>query len=450
MTERLRADRIFESLSPIPPERKKKLLPDLVLKMVTGAKLIENYKNRKELVGVMWNNEDEVFNIEDIEIAKKIADSIWKEQIEEKNLLTTLSSMPTVLFLRNIIADKLDKIIDYKVKDKKKVIFIKDKTGCGYWRFVVPMRYVSDDKYFIDMSESEVIYDFLLEYDVILVQRLYTWTEYYTIDRLIRNGKKVIYDIDDDIYNIPPHNPASFFIRQDQVEAAKNIMKIVDKITTTTDLLKTSLGYPEKTIVIPNAIDLKEYPAKYNPPTDGTRRILWMGSATHHEDWYECIEAIDRIFKETNDVRLVVLGSLPHVVREYVEKYEHWDGKIEYSEFKDVETYVSITKGIRANVAIAPLKLNQFNKNKSAIKFVEYTACGFPTVCSCQSPYKEVITNGVSGFLASTQDEWYEYIKCLLDNENIGKKKVEEALKIVDKDFNVQKTSKIWEKIIFE
>jgi glycosyltransferase involved in cell wall biosynthesis len=296
------------------------------------------------------------------------------------------------------------------------------------------------------------MYEYLLDYHTIVVQRLHQWREFYVIDRLKRLGKRIVYDIDDDIFNIPSHNPASHLIRNDECEAARAIMNLADAVTTTTEILKGKLGFPEKTFVIPNAVDLDDgYPAGFSGSADDHKRILWWGSPTHQEDWKECFEAVDQILQEMPKVRVFIMGMLPDMVKKAVENPNnpHWDERVEFMDFKDVETYIGLTKSTKADVGICPLQTTDFNSAKSAIKWIEMTAAGVPVIASDCSPYKEATQHGINGFLAKDKDAWIVSLRLLLNDPEMCKTLVQNARATINEKFDAKKTIESWEKVIF-
>ena len=442
----------------IPPEMKKRMLPYSVLRIITGAKVIPNYQGKSDVVGLEWaNTETELLHISDFELAKRVADEVWREQVEGKNLLTTLMTLPTAVQLMRAADKRIEHLVDKAYAGKRGIIFIKDTSGCGYWRMVVPARYMDDTEKFIDCVEVEVIYEYLLEYDTIVVQRLHNWNEFYIIERLKRLGKRIIYDIDDDIFNIPPDNPACEVIQRDQQEAARAIMGLCDVIVTPSEVIKKRFGFADKTVVIPNALDIEdgwpvltgvdEVDLSLLTPPDGIKRILWQGSPTHDEDWFECITAVDEVMKNHFDVRMVILGYLPSVVREFVEDVQKpwWNERVEFAGFSDIETYVHVAKHLKAYVALAPLKDTPFNQAKSSLKYIEYAAMCIPCVASNVTPYKEVIEDGQNGFLAASHAEWVERIEKLLEYPEERIRMVRSARDTVADRFDVKAAAKQWE-----
>ena len=447
------------NINVLPPKYQIQYLPFSVLRYLTGGQVTEKYERKPDVVAIEWNSAIDLLHIKDWRIVKKVGDAIWKEVIKTKNMLPSLMTTPTAVVIIEEARKRIERLLD--VDKRKRVMFIKDTTGCGYWRMVYPARYMDEKKYIIDCNEVEVMYDFLLEYDTIVVQRIHRWDQYYVLEKLVKNGKKVIYDIDDDIFSIPFGSPGFEHIKLsvDNLEAARAIMDVCSRIVTPSSIIAERFGHQAKTVVIPNALDLDDgWPqfkgidsvddAQFTSP-DGVRRILWQGSITHEVDWNQCIDAVDEVLKKHDDVNVAILGLLPRCIRERLESgVPHWVNRVEYCGFNDIETYVSILKQIRAEVAIAPLQATPFNEAKSCLKFVEYAAIGAPTVASNVTPYKEVIKNGKNGFLASTKDEWVEHIELLLEGGQTRLDVIKAARKTVSDDFNIRSVVQQWEDLL--
>jgi len=449
--KRKEKDRIQHTVAPMPPEQRIKRLPYIVVKLLTGANIAENYKLNRDAVAIIWDNDIDHISDEDFQIARRVADELFQEQVKEKSLMSSINTLSVGLMLHKVATQKIERIVNDKAGGRKKILFVKDTGGCGYWRMLVPSRYMDAESLYIDITESELVFDFLLEYDTIVVQRLCNWREYYIIERLKRHGRRVVYDIDDDIFDVPVDNPAARFVKKDQHKAAWGIMRLCDAVTTTSEVLKERLKCPETTIVIPNAIDLDDgYPAKFQGSNDEFKRILWMGGGSHSRDWLECFDAVDRILQERKDVRLAIYGDMPQIIRATLATDEKpwWEQRIEFQPFQAVETYVAMTKETKAEVALAPLSSESFSAAKSNIKWLEYTAAGIPCVASNVSPYKEHIDSGRNGVLASNTDEWYRAITAFLDDSELCANVVNEAVKTVNEHFDVKKIVHDWEEVI--
>ena len=61
-----------------------------------------------------------------------------------------------------------------------------------------------------------------------------------------------------------------------------------------------------------------------------------------------------------------------------------------------------------------PLPADRWSRGKCGLKALQYMALGVPTVCSPVGVNSEIIQDGETGLLASTDDEWVEKLSGLL------------------------------------
>ena len=437
------------------PRRRRLFLPYHVVRLFTGGEPIHKYQGRKDVTAIRWCGKDYKLNTKDYELAELIANEIMDEWAAPERMMAQFLSPETILKVHDMAAKRIAKnrTDDGKGKKKRGILMMKEASGCGWWRMVHPTRYMDLPGYFVDISASAVEFDQCLEYDVIYVQRLFSWEDYYMLEKLKKAKKRIIYDLDDDIFCIPDHNPASTVIGRDQQFAARACMKIADVVTTTTDLLRdrilAELEGEGDVRVIPNALDPDEHwlPTEETGSPDNNLRIFWQGSKTHAKDWEVCIDAIDTMMAEFDNLRLVILGFLPPVLQERV-RHPDYVGRIEFMGFSDPESYFQLIKHVRADAGIAPLTAERFNEAKSAIKVVENALIGMPTVASGVEPYLSVIEDGVTGYLADTKEAWEAALRLLLTKGVQRRKMVAAAREMVSEEFNINEVAKEWESVL--
>jgi glycosyltransferase involved in cell wall biosynthesis len=327
---------------------------------------------------------------------------------------------------------------------------LKDKGSSGWWRMVLPARAMKAENWRIDCTAAPVEFDSLLEYDTIFVQRIHDWESFYMLERLKQAGKYIVYDIDDDLFNITPDNPAYNTITRDDQLAAANCMKLADLVTTTTAELQRRLtGVMEgvSPLVVPNAWDVDDRWSEDIGSPDDIKRILWSGGASHGADWDECFEAVSEIMAERDDVRLMILGYLPPCIEANVNA-PHFKDRIEFCGFRDPQTYYEMIHHVRAEVGLAPLRSTGFNAAKSAIKYLEYACIGVPTVASDWLPYSPVITDKTDGCLVSGKDQWKKSITYLLDKPSRRAETVKSARRNCRQQFDLKRTVQTWTELL--
>ena len=426
-------------------------IPLLATKILLGAQCTPNWHGKKDTVRVYFDDNEWPVHAQDYEIASAIAAEIKKLWIDLSAKWNCLNTPTVTMEIVGMASALYARRTDSRA-GKKGIVMLSDNDGCGFWRMRLPAKFMPGDGWFADITSAAVKYDRLLEYDTIFVQRFHEWDAFYVLERLKKAGKRIIYDIDDDLFSIPRENPAANFIRKDQQFAALETMKLADVVIAATPVLKErleqDLGLKGKVVVVPNALDLEGMtPTALCGSPDGVRRIFWQGGTTHAEDWSVCLSAIEKVMSEEADVRLTLLGFLPPMVMDMVQR-RGWFGRVEHSGFSEPETYYQMVKHVRAEVGIAPLIDNRFNQGKSELKFLENTVIGMPTVASRVAPYENAIKGHKNGILVSSPEGWHEALMMLLSDAQKRKFMLAEARKLLVERYDIRKVALEWAAIL--
>jgi len=267
---------------------------------------------------------------------------------------------------------------------------------------------------------------------------VFDFEQYYVLESLKRAGKVIIYEIDDDVFNVEAHNPAAvIFNRFDAQLCIQHCLHLADAVIVTTERLAKALDVEDKAIIYPNSLDWATiFAAKAKDNTRIKTRLFWSGSNTHNEDFQVCIPAIERIFAEREDIELLVMGSLPPVLFEMREKYSyrslvcpgmHTEAYFNYMQFH-----------LDADIGLIPLTDTIFNHSKSTCKGLEYTLARLPIIASSYPPYSDVYENKVDALLCNNEEEWYQSIKLLLENKKMRDELVNKARKKAADKFNLR------------
>jgi glycosyltransferase involved in cell wall biosynthesis len=436
---------VIEGAMRMPPKARSREFPYLATRILLGAKVLRNYKGKKDLVAIELAGKKWEVCSADFDEVEKLANRLELE-LEPRRIV----SAEQVLKLHERAAQLAAGTSDGR--SGRGLVMLKDTTGSGYWRMVLPARYMDTTGLYVDVTAAQVNFDYLLEYDYVFVQRMHDWESYYALARLKAAGKRIVYDIDDEIFAIPPDNPASRTIGKDEQAAALACMRLADCVTTTTPVLQarlTELSGGREPVVVPNALDLDAgwFPDEQTGSPDGWKRIFWQGSATHAADWMECAEAVDEVMRAHDKVRMVILGFLPPAVQSRL-SLPHWKGRVEYVGFSSPETYFEIAKHVRADVGIAPLEPTYFNEGKSSIKWLEYAMMGMPAAASDWGPYREAITDESEGFLCSTKEDWVEALTTCLFDDAERLRRVKAARARARECYDIRSTVVTWRRIL--
>jgi len=331
--------------------------------------------------------------------------------------------------------------------------FVDRVSGVDYARIIQPMKALNG--YSDENSEFEVtVYnhkengsfdwkDVFRDYDAVYFN--YTTNDIgYAIMGLLAQKfkKKLICDVDDDLFNIAGDNPAyeAFKAGSWGRTVIKAVLGDVSHVTVTNSHLKHSLEFNSKLkgiSVLPNYIDLSLYKYRCKFKDRGYYKALYFGSSTHFSDLYSepFVLAIDRIMKEYPNFSLKTIGAfIPKFRDKWGVRYEQGFGDT------DVLKWIKMMPPHMddADFMIVPLVNTTYNRSKSSIKFLESSSYKIPGAWQKIRQYNEVVENGVNGFLCSTEEEWYNSIVKLITDSKLRKSMGEEAFKTI-KEWEMKK-----------
>jgi glycosyltransferase involved in cell wall biosynthesis len=169
-------------------------------------------------------------------------------------------------------------------------------------------------------------------------------------------------------------------------------------------------------------------------------RILYMGTRTHREDLEVITDAWKQINEEYKDqVTLDIIGGTPADELEF-------GNPIEIPQPLIYPDFVQWLKQQGSwDIGLIPLKDTEFNRKKSHIKFLDYSALGLPIICSKVTAYQNVAVDGENALMVNnTTDEWYQAIKRLIEDEQLRGKLAAEAYSSLRTKYCLQQKATDW------
>lgn len=337
--------------------------------------------------------------------------------------------------------------------------------GCGWYRIVQPMRALQEGDYPVDIKgritkrkllsrrweNAQELYSRIFgEYDLLFVQhidnpggiiQLFASRDYFK--------KKVIIDMDDDFLHIHPWSPVylEYYPGSPRYCFTLDSLKFADALIVSTEQLKKIYSsFNPKIFVIPNKIDLDYWGYSKKVINDGMIRIGWAGSITHERDLEEVIHALKTIMEKYPTVHFLYCGYDSDIFDVLPEERRHFFlGTVGFKKWPKRLAKLGF------DIAIAPLADIPFNKGKSHIKFLEYSAYKIPGVYSDfeGSPYREIVMDGKNGFLARTYKDWIQKLSLLINEISLRKEIGEKAFETC-KEYSIETSLESYKKAFEE
>lgn len=261
----------------------------------------------------------------------------------------------------------------------------------------------------------------------------------------LRHQKPFLMEIDDFVSDVPIFNEA-----YEQYRAGgRRHQIVVDQmrqsdgvIVSTPYLAEQYKGMNERIYVVPNSIDFKEWKGLESKKHD-RMRIGWIGGGGHAKDLEMIAPAMEEILAKHPDAWFYCIHGCPNI-------YKSWKKVFHTVKFATINLYPKFMASYKFDIGIAPLEDNNFNRGKSNLRWLEYSAVKLPTVASPLPDFTRVIKEGHNGFIATDLDDWFTCLDKLIQSESLRREVGRNAYKTVKDNFNITKTANHYRHIIQE
>jgi glycosyltransferase involved in cell wall biosynthesis len=190
-------------------------------------------------------------------------------------------------------------------------------------------------------------------------------------------------------------------------------------IVSTGNLRNQILPLNANTVVLPNYLDERLWcpPESSAPPPGEQVRLLYAGTLSHRKD----LEFLGQVVTglrpaDRKRIQIDVIGAADG------SKAPQWCQVVPVPS-QVAASYPLFVRWLQAqnrwHWALAPLLDTPFNRSKSALKFLEYSALGLPSICSDVPAYRSAVRNGETGILAINDAvRWRESLESTLSDNS--------------------------------
>lgn len=264
--------------------------------------------------------------------------------------------------------------------------------------------------------------------------------------KAVHPNKPFVTEMDDFLFDMPSYNIGSNPYRpnSEPERIAYEQLQISDVVIVSTQFIQEKIRelFPTKIVfVVPNAIDFKIWDSLNKPEKDDKIRIGYTGCGNHSGD----MEIVKKPI-------LALLDEYPNL--EYVSiPFQSWDDVnhprvFRHTAWASIPEFPQMIANWNLDIGIAPLRDSNFNRAKSNLRWLEYSALGVPTVASKIYPFANSIRNGIDGIICNSQSQWYEALKSLIEDKSKRSRMGLEAYSRVKRDFNMDKVAEKYRDIL--
>jgi glycosyltransferase involved in cell wall biosynthesis len=169
--------------------------------------------------------------------------------------------------------------------------------------------------------------------------------------------------------------------------------------------------FTRNVFVIPTVVDITHYPEREQPKNSGEVRIVWIGTPLTASFLNPLRPVMARLQQTHSDLIFRFIGageSFPS------------DGLraecVEWSERTETDMLAA------CDIGIMFLPDNEFTRAKCGLKLIRYMACSLPVVASPVGANREIVTENQNGFLANSDEEWFQNLDLLVRNAQLRRR----------------------------
>ncbi len=179
--------------------------------------------------------------------------------------------------------------------------------------------------------------------------------------------------------------------------------------------------------IVPTAVDMRRYrrpEPRIASPVDAFT-VGWIGTPQTAHFLSEIADALKR-FSATGRVRYVFVGCPAGLDLRVEYEARPWS---EATEVADLQSF---------DIGLMPLRDAPFERGKCGYKLIQYMACAVPVIASPVGVNRQIVTPEVTGYLASTQDEWLQALQTLRNDAGLAREIGTRGRALVEAKYSTQ------------
>ena len=222
----------------------------------------------------------------------------------------------------------------------------------------------------------------------------------------------LVYDFDDAVF-LPNTSDANRWIGAlKQPRKTGAIIRRCDQVIAGNEYLASyARRFSRSVHVIPTAIDDELFVPRPEPRRADARTILgWIGTPTT-ASYLAPLAPVLRELALVRPFEFRVAGSTNPVSFAGVDV-----ANVPWSLEREVDLFN------RCDIGVYPLRDDEWALGKCGFKAIQFMSCGVPVVASPVGVNREIVQDGVNGFLAATPDEWRVKLAALIDDADLRRR----------------------------
>ena len=244
-------------------------------------------------------------------------------------------------------------------------------------------------------------------YDTIFIQKvvLPAWV----LSVLKQRRRRIVFDYDDAMYALAPDQDRGprAWLRRARIRRFFHMLSASDCVLLENEPNRTlTRTYCDDIVTITGPIDTVRYEPRLR---SGGREVVlgWVGSPSTTVYLEMLKPVLQKLAERGRAIRLHLIGARPFLVPGVPVTQTEWtlEGEVEA-----LATF---------DVGLMPLTDDPWSRGKGGYKILQYMAMGIPTVASPVGVNRDLVADGVTGYLADDPDAWISALDRLVSDGSL-------------------------------
>jgi glycosyltransferase involved in cell wall biosynthesis len=254
------------------------------------------------------------------------------------------------------------------------------------------------------------------QFDAVLVQKGVFPGLYSGFERRIAARKPLVFDFDDAIW-LPRVGGSRLLRTLHREQVVQDVMRRATAVVAGNDFLaEYASRFNRNVTVVPSSINANAYRRSTNSNVVG-----WIGSRTT----LAYLKPLAPVLKQL-DIKLRAIASGNPSQLGFDVEFRPWRLESEREELSQI------------GIGVAPLPDTPWEHGKCGVKVLQYMACGIPVVASPIGVHRQFVQHGVTGFLATNEAEWTQYLRELISKPDTRERMGAAARKAVTEKYDLR------------
>ena len=261
------------------------------------------------------------------------------------------------------------------------------------------------------------------------------------LDKAVRLGKIIIYELDDNFWELPADCELGGYYKSPEVIGQlETYIAYADLVRVySPPLLEKCLRMNRNVKIAKAGVDFNVISKSKKNDKDRVGIVYATGRGREDKSFELCGQALRKVLAKHNGrVEMVFWGATP-------EGFSGIEGVREYGFMADYDAFLRKFSEEGFDIGLAPLENSRFAESKSNNKFREYGACQIAGIYSNVSTYSTSVTHGVTGLLVEqSSDAWFEAMENLVTDEGLRNEIKEKAYRYVFDNYRFELIEDEW------